>query len=222
MKWIWGTTMFYTYLRSCSFILWVLNGMPITIIRTIFQIGKRTIWYPLWWGSGLYGLQPASSSLSLWRKRTLQHRIFGWWIRMWAFDRPWKSGAEAIKYPVNMLKKQQPFLDYVSKWKPSFSRRKGGVAITPNGGAVRIMPVTYTGPRDLKASGTGERIDMNFGHPIDISILKMNDVWAAAKVRRIRGERSFLTVWCRSASDQHPNNLYLDSFFVKNPLIPFV
>ena len=27
MKWIWGTTMFYTYLRGLvAFILWVLNG----------------------------------------------------------------------------------------------------------------------------------------------------------------------------------------------------
>ena len=63
---------------------------------------------------------------------------------------------------------------------PSGSRHsqdvKGGVAIIAKMAKVRIMPVTYTGPRDLKGLATGERIDMNFGHPIDISdIKKMND-----------------------------------------------
>ena len=46
--------MFYTYLRGLvAFILWVLNGMPITIIWTIFQIGRELHpWYPphrTWW-----------------------------------------------------------------------------------------------------------------------------------------------------------------------------
>ena len=51
------------------------------------------------------------------------------------------------------------------------------------------MPVTYTGPRDLKGLATGERIDMNFGHPIDISdIKKMNDEGVAEVARRIQEE----------------------------------
>ena len=76
---------------------------------------------------------------------------------------------------------------------PSGSRHsqdvKGGVAIIAKMAKVRIMPVTYTGPRDLKGLATGERIDMNFGHPIDISdIKKMNDEGVAEVARRIQEE----------------------------------
>ena len=112
------------------------------------------------------------------KKELFTNRIFGWWIRMcgaFPIDRE-NPGAEAIKYPVNMLKKSNRSLIMF----PSGSRHsqdvKGGVAIIAKMAKVRIMPVTYTGPRDLKGLATGERIDMNFGHPIDISdIKKMND-----------------------------------------------
>ena len=56
--------------------------------------------------------------------------------------------------------------------KPSFSRRQGGVAIIAKMAKVRIMPVTYTGPRDLKGLATGERIDMNFDILLIFQILK--------------------------------------------------
>ncbi len=40
---------------------------------------------------------------------------------------------------------------------------------------VRIMPVTYTQSYDLENPVSRERVDMNFGNPIDISDIKMND-----------------------------------------------
>ena len=40
---------------------------------------------------------------------------------------------------------------------------------------VRIMPVTYTGPMTLKGLVSRERIDMNFGNPIDISDIKKDE-----------------------------------------------
>ncbi len=107
-------------------------GMPITIIRTIFQIGKRIQYLvsPHWLGGirSICTFGNQAKGLSLWRKRTLLTIVFGWWIRLCgAFpDRPWKSGSRSQVSWVNMLKRQ-PFLDYF-KWKP-FSRRKGGVAI---------------------------------------------------------------------------------------------
>ena len=63
---------------------------------------------------------------------------------------------------------------------PSGSRHsndvKGGVALIAKMAKVRIMPVTYTGPMTLKGLVSRERVDMNFGNPIDISdIKKMND-----------------------------------------------
>ena len=86
-------------------------GMPITIIRTIFQIEKRTTsWYRLTGLGGIrsiWPLRPSQSNLSLWQKELFTNRIFGWWIRMcgaFPIDRE-NPGAEAIKYPVNMLKR---------------------------------------------------------------------------------------------------------------------
>ena len=77
-----------------------------------------------------------------------------------------------LSIPVNMLKKSNRSLIMF----PSGSRHsqdvKGGVAIIAKMAKVRIMPVTYTGPRDSERLATGERIDMNFGHPIDISDIK--------------------------------------------------
>ena len=152
-------------------------GMPITIIRTIFQIEKRTTsWYRLTGLGGIrsiWPLRPSQSNLSLWQKELFTNRIFAGGFACGAFpiDRE-NPGAEAIKYPVNMLKKSNRSLIMF----PSGSRHsqdvKGGVAIIAKMAKVRIMPVTYTGQRDLKGLATGERIDMNFGHPIDISDIK--------------------------------------------------
>ena len=53
---------------------------------------------------------------------------------------------------------------------------RGGVALIAKMAKVRIMPVTYTGPMTLNGLVSRERVDMNFGNPIDISdIKKMND-----------------------------------------------
>ena len=54
---------------------------------------------------------------------------------------------------------------------------------------VRIMPVTYTGPMTLKGLVSRERVDMNFGNPIDISdIKKMNDEGIETVANRIQAE----------------------------------
>ena len=105
--------MFYTYLRGLvAFILWVLNGnahyhhkdnIPDQEENYILVSPHRT-----WWGSGLYGLCNQAKAVYLYGKKELfTNRIFGWWIRMcgaFPIDRE-NPGAEAIKYPVNMLKR---------------------------------------------------------------------------------------------------------------------
>ncbi|KXU09910.1 1-acyl-sn-glycerol-3-phosphate acyltransferase [Streptococcus mitis] len=51
------------------------------------------------------------------------------------------------------------------------------------------MPVTYTGPMTLKGLISRERVDMNFGNPIDISdIKKMNDEGIDMVANRIQTE----------------------------------
>ncbi len=76
---------------------------------------------------------------------------------------------------------------------PSGSRHsndvKGGVALIAKMAKVRIMPVTYTGPMTLKGLVSRERVDMNFGNPIDISdIKKMNDEGIETVANRIQSE----------------------------------
>ena len=66
---------------------------------------------------------------------------------------------------------------------------KGGVAVIAKMAKVRIMPVVYAGPMSLKGLAAGERVDMNFGNPIDISdIKKMNDEGVEEVARRIQAE----------------------------------
>ncbi|MGC4441041.1 1-acyl-sn-glycerol-3-phosphate acyltransferase, partial [Streptococcus suis] len=85
-------------------------------------------------------------------------------------------GQEAIKYPVKMLKKSSRSLIMF----PSGSRHstdvKGGVAVIAKMAKVRIVPVVYAGPMTFKGLLSGERVDLNFGNPIDISDIKrLND-----------------------------------------------
>ena len=72
--------MFYTHLRGLvAFILWVLNGMPITIIRTIFQIERELhlgIASPDLVGSGLYGLCDQAKAIYLYGKKSSLPIVF--------------------------------------------------------------------------------------------------------------------------------------------------
>ena len=87
-----------------------------------------------------------------------------------------KPNASAIRVPYQRPQKSDRSLIMF----PSGSRHsndvKGGVALIAKMAKVSIMPVTYTGPMTLKGLVIRERVDMNFGNPIDISdIKKMND-----------------------------------------------
>ena len=125
------------------------------------------------------------------KKELFTNRIFGWWIRMcgaFPIDRE-NPGAEAIKYPVNMLKKSNRSLIMF----PSGSRYskdvKGGVAVIAKMAKVKIMPVVYAGPMQIKGLLTGERVDMNFGNLIDVSDIKrMNDEGIKEVANRIQTE----------------------------------
>lgn len=51
------------------------------------------------------------------------------------------------------------------------------------------MPAAYQGPMTLKGLLAGERVDMNFGHAIDVSDIKrMNDEGIEEVARRIQAE----------------------------------
>ena len=108
---------------------------------------------------------------------------------------------------------------------PSGSRHsqdvKGGVAVIAKMAKVRIMPVTYTGPMTLKGLASCERVDMNFGNPIDISdIAKMNDEGVEEVARRIQAE--FDRLDAESQALRNDRKPFILIRFLKFLLLPFV
>ena len=105
---------------------------------------------------------------------------------------------------------------------PSGSRHsndvKGGVALIAKMAKVRIMPVTYTGPMTLKGLISRERVDMNFGNPIDISdIKKMNDEGIEIVADRIQTEFQRLDKETKQwHTDTKPNPLW---WFIRIPAL---
>lgn len=189
--------MFYSYLRGLVvFLLWGANGnahyhnlekLPKTDENYILVAPHRTFWDPVYMA---FATRP-KQFIFMAKKELFTNRVFGWWIRMcgaFPIDRENPSPA-AIKYPIKMLKNSQRSLIMF----PSGSRHsqdvKGGVAIIAKMAKVRIMPAAYVGPMTIKDLIRGERVDMNFGNPIDISdIKKMNDEGVAEVASRIQAE----------------------------------
>ena len=189
--------MFYAYLRGLVvFLLWIINGNAHYHNRDkllnkdenyILVAPHRTWWDPVYMA---FSARP-KQFIFMAKKELFKSRIFGWWIRMcgaFPIDRE-NPGQEAIKYPVNMLKKSNRSLIMFPSGSRHSSDVKGGVAVIAKMAKVKIMPVVYQGPRELKGLLTGERVDMNYGNPIDISDLRrLNDENIQEVARRIQSE----------------------------------
>lgn len=189
--------MFYTYLRGLVvFILWVVNGnahyhnedkiLPADT-NYILVAPHRTFWDPVYMA---FAARP-KQFIFMAKKELFTNRIFAWWIKMcgaFPIDRK-NPSPDAIRYPVNVLKKENRSLVMF----PSGSRHsqdvKGGVAVIAKMAKVKIMPAAYLGPMTMKGLIRGERVDMNFGNPIDVSDIKrMNDEGISEVARRIQTE----------------------------------
>ena len=105
--------MFYAYLRGLVvFLLWIINGNAHYHNRDkllnkdenyILVAPHRTWWDPVYMA---FSARP-KQFIFMAKKELFKSRIFDWWIRMcgaFPIDRE-NPGQEAIKYPVNMLKK---------------------------------------------------------------------------------------------------------------------
>lgn len=189
------THVFYAYLRGLVvFLLWVVNGNAHyhnedKILdkdeNYILVAPHRTFWDPVYMA---FAARP-KQFIFMAKKELFTNRLFAWWIKMcgaFAIDRQ-NPSPEAIRYPVNMLKKSNRSLVLF----PSGSRHsndvKGGVAVIAKMAKVRIMPAAYAGPMTLKGLLAGERIDMNFGDAIDVSDIKrMNEEGIEEVARRIQ------------------------------------
>ncbi|MGT2667150.1 lysophospholipid acyltransferase family protein [Streptococcus rifensis] len=187
--------MFYAYLRTVvTFLLWVVNGNihyhnTDRIISNdenyVYVAPHRTLWEVVFMA---HAVRP-KEFVVIAKKELFTNRIFAWWIRMcgaFPIDRE-NPSSKAIRYPVNALKKTNKSVIMF----PSGSRHstdvKGGVAVIAKMGKAKIQPTVYVGPRTFKGLFKRERIDMNFGEPIDISDIKrMNDEGIAEVSRRIQ------------------------------------
>ncbi len=188
---------FYSYLRGLVvFLLWVVNGnahyhnedkiLPAEE-NYILVAPHRTFWDPVYMA---FAARP-KQFIFMAKKELFTNRLFAWWIKMcgaFPIDRD-NPGQEAIRYPVNVLKKKDRSLVMF----PSGSRHsqdlKGGVAVIAKMAKVKIMPAAYAGPMTLKGLISGQRVDMNFGNPIDISDIKrMNDEGIQEVANRIQTE----------------------------------
>lgn len=219
--------MFYTYLRTLVvFLLWVINGnanyhnedkILSEEENYILVSPHRTWWDPVYMA---YAARP-KQFIFMAKKELFENRMFNWWIRMcgaFPIDRA-NPGQEAIRYPVNMLKKSNRSLVMF----PSGSRHstdvKGGVAVIAKMAKVKIMPASYRGPMSLKGLFAGERVDMNFGDPIDISDIKrMNDEGIAEVARRIQTEFDRLDAENASYNDGKKAGLF--SYLLRIPAVP--
>lgn len=200
--------MFYSYLRSLLvFLLWAVNGNIHYHDREkilpqdenyILVAPHRTFWDPVFLG---YASAP-KQFIFMAKKELFKDRGFGWWIsKCGAFpiDRE-NPGTAAIKYPVKMLKKSNRSLVMFPSGSRHSSELKGGVAVIAKTAKVKIMPATYIGPMSLKNLLLGDRIDVAFGNPIDISDIKrLDDAGIAEVTHRIESEFNRLDDLARAA-----------------------
>lgn len=189
--------MFYSYLRSLLvFLLWAINGnihyhdrekMLPKEENYILISPHRTFWDPVFLG---YASAP-KQFIFMAKKELFKDRGFGWWIRKcgaFPIDRENPSTA-AIKYPVQMLKKSNRSLVMFPSGSRHSTELKGGVAVIAKTAKVKMMPAAYVGPMTLKGLIRGERIDVAFGDPIDISDIKrLDDAGIAEVTHRIETE----------------------------------
>lgn len=191
------------------FLLWIVNGNAHfhntnNILdkdeNYILVSPHRTFWDPVYMA---FAARP-KKFIFMAKKELFTNRIFGWWIRMcgaFPIDRE-NPGQEALRYPINTLKKGDRSLVMFPSGSRYSTDVKGGVAVIAKMAKVKIMPAAYQGPMTFSKLLAGERVDMNFGHPIDISdIKKMNDEGIAEVANRIQTEFDRLDAENASYSD---------------------
>lgn len=189
--------MFYTYLRKfVALLLWMLNGnahyhhkdkIPALDENYILVAPHRTWWDPVYLA---FATKP-KQFIFMAKKQLFKNLFFGYWIEKcgaFPIDRE-HPGPSTIKYPTKMLKTSNKSLIMFPSGSRHSTEVKGGVAVIAKMAKVKIMPAVYQGPLSFSGLAKRERIDMNFGNPIDISdIKKMDEAGIAEVSRRIETE----------------------------------
>jgi 1-acyl-sn-glycerol-3-phosphate acyltransferase len=127
------------------------------------------------------------------KKELFKNKFAGWWISMcgaFPIDRE-NPGPEVIKYPVKMLKNSNKSLIMFPTGSRHSNELKGGVAVIAKLAKVRIVPAVYQGPLDMKGIFKREKVQLNFGEPIDISDVRKANAEGIEEVNR-RLEEAFV------------------------------
>jgi 1-acyl-sn-glycerol-3-phosphate acyltransferase len=107
-----------------------------------------------------------------------------------------------------MLKKSNRSLVMFPSGSRHSSELKGGVAVIAKSAKVKLMPATYVGPMSINGLLAGERIDVAFGNPIDVSDIKrLDDAGTAEVTHRIETEFKRLNDYARSFQTQEKPNI---------------
>lgn len=182
--------MFYKIIRPIArFIVWVLNGHLHVHHKDRIPKGNYILVAPhrTWWEPILFALAASPMEFMFMAKKELfKNPFFAWWIKKcgaFPVDRE-NPGREVIQYPVKMLKKSDKSLIMFPTGSRHSSELKGGVTIIAKMAKVRIVPAVYQGPLSMKGIFKREKVQLNFGEPIDISDIKKANAEGIEEVNR--------------------------------------
>lgn len=199
---------FFVFLRNLvRFLLWILNGNSHYHNREripkdanyILVAPHRMAWEPVW-----FAFAAAPKQFVFMAKKELFKGPGGWWIRMcgaFPVDRE-KPGMKPIKYAVKMLKESDKSLIMFPTGTRHSSEMKGGVAVIGKMAGVKLLPAVYQGPTGMSGVFKRQRIDLNFGEPIDISDIKKANDDGIAEINH-RMEEAFAKLDAELNPDYH-------------------
>lgn len=190
--------MFYSFLlRLVNFLLFVLNGrtkfynldrLPDQSENYILVAPHRMAWEPVWFA---YGTRP-KQFIFMAKKELFKNPLAAWWLRKcgaFPVDRD-KPDPKVLKYAMKMLKESDKSLIMFPSGTRHSSEMKGGVTVIAKIAKVRLVPVVYQGPLDMRGVFKRQKVNVNYGEPIDISDIKKANAEGIAEVNR-RMEEAF-------------------------------
>lgn len=202
--------MFYSFLRGLvRFLLFIFNGnahyhnrnrLPEQKENYILVAPHRMAWEPVYFA---FATRP-KQFIFMAKKELFKNPFGAWWIRhcgAFPIDRE-NPDPKALKYAVKMLKESDKSLIMFPSGSRHSEALKGGVAVIGKLAKVRLVPVVYQGPTDIKDIFKRQRIDVNFGEPIDISDVKKANAQGIEEINQ-RMEKAFAALDAELNPDYH-------------------
>ncbi|CAM3103024.1 1-acyl-sn-glycerol-3-phosphate acyltransferase [Lactococcus hircilactis] len=202
--------MFYAFLRGLvQFLLLIFNGnahyhhldrIPNREENYILVAPHRMALEPVYFA---FATRP-KQFIFMAKKELFKNPFGAWWIRhcgAFPVDRDHPS-PKTLKYAVKQLKESDKSLIMFPTGSRHSSELKGGVAVIGKMAKVRLVPAVYQGPQNMKGIFKRQRVDVNFGEPIDISDIKKANPEGIEEINR-RMEEAFVALDKEINPDYH-------------------